>query len=293
MIDTIDKQFSSTDLLRIIAFTLSLTLLSGCGRFFFYPEPELRENLYAAAFDPQDVYFTTVDDVRLHAWLIRAKEDKGTILVLHGNAENLSTHINSVLWLVPNGYNIFMFDYRGYGRSEGRPNIPRLQLDADAAIDTLFHMQGINTDRVFVIGQSLGGAVAIPAVARSPYRGRIRALIIDSAFADYRMILKEKLGHVWLTWPLQYPLSYTVNNDYSPLKWVKGVSPTSILIIHSRLDSIVPVHHGRLIYDTANQPKAVWFLESPGHVASFADPVIQKRFLEYLSGCCQGTVILK
>lgn len=127
-----------------IALTLYLALIPGCGRFFFYPERELRQNPALAAFNPQDVYFTTSDGLRLHAWIIRAKENKGTILVLHGNAENLSTHINSVLWLVPNGYNIFMFDYRGFGRSEGSPNIPGLQLDAEAAIDTLFHMEDIN-----------------------------------------------------------------------------------------------------------------------------------------------------
>lgn len=269
-------------LTRLIALILCPALLTGCGGFFFFPERGLRENLYASAFSPKDVYFTTADGLRLHAWLVMAAENKGTILVLHGNAENLSTHINSVLWLVPEGYNIFIIDYRGYGKSEGNPSIGTLHFDIDAAIKTVFGIDDINTKRVFILGQSLGGAASVYAVTRSPYKSRIKALIIDSAFAEYRSITREKLALFCITWPLQYPLSLTVRNDYSPVFWIAEVSPVPVLILHDERDDVVPIHHGLILYHAAREPKAFWRGTVGGHVATFADPELRRRFLEYL-----------
>lgn len=267
---------------RILLPALVLIILGGCGPYFFYPEKEHYFNPAVAMFPHRDIYFMTRDGVRLHGWLFPSDSDKGTILVLHGNAENISTHVNSVLWLVPAGYNIFIIDYRGFGRSEGRPSIKKLQLDAEAGLRTLFDMEGINTSRVFVLGQSIGGATAVAAVARSPYKGCIKALIIDSAFADYRLILREKLSQIWITWPLQYPLSLTVNNDFSPIKWISHISPVPLLIMHGDKDRVVPIHHSLMLYESAKEPKTFWQISVPGHVASFSDAGVRSRFLEYI-----------
>lgn len=249
---------------------------------FFYPEKGLRDNPILRNFPHEEVYFKASDGVNLHGWFFKAKSDSlGTILVMHGNAENISTHINSVLWLVKEGFDVFAFDYRGYGLSEGKTTVQGVHLDAEAALEKLLNLPQANKDRIFVLGQSIGGAIAIYTVANSPHKDRIKALIVDSAFLDYRRIAREKLSAFFLTWPLQYPLSFLFNNHYSPDGYIKRIS-VPILIIHGDQDRIVPVHHSRVLYDTALEPKDLWIAKGRRHIEAFALKDIRDRLLEYL-----------
>jgi fermentation-respiration switch protein FrsA (DUF1100 family) len=134
-----------------------------------------------------------------------------------------------------------------------------------------------------VFGQSLGGAIAIYNVARSPYRQHIRALVVESAFASYRQIAREKLADFWLTWPLQYPLSWTVSDEYSPSKAVAGVSPIPLLIIHGDHDPIVPVGHGKRLFELAQEPKQLWIVSGGGHIQAFQRQSYRDRFVNYLT----------
>lgn len=268
--------------LKPILFFL-LIFNTGCTSMFFYPEKGLRDNPVLQRFPHEEIYFISSDGVKLHGWFFKAQGDSlGTILVLHGNAENISTHINSTLWLVKEGYDLFAFDYRGYGMSEGRTSIDGVHLDASAALEKVFTLPQSNKDRVFVLGQSVGGAIAVYTVANSKHKDQIRALIIDSAFSDYRRIAREKLAALFLTWPLQYPLSILFNNDYTPEYKIKQISPVPLLIIHGDRDRIIPVHHGSILYEEALEPKEFWTAKGAGHVTSFADEEIRKRFTEYL-----------
>lgn len=268
---------------RLLPFLLvSLLLLSGCGPLFFHPKKQFYDNPATSRFFREDVFFKTADGLALHAWFIRSKpEPHATILVLHGNAENLSTHVNSVLWLVKEGFNVFIFDYRGYGRSEGKASIQGVHLDADAALQTALTL---TPDRkVIVLGQSIGGAIAVYTVANSLHKDRIAALVIDSPFAGYRLIAREKLSQICLTWPLQYPLSFLFNDAYSPVKRIAQISPVPLLIIHGRQDGVVPVHHGRMLYDAASNPKEFWETAGAGHVRAFQDAGIREKFILYLT----------
>jgi fermentation-respiration switch protein FrsA (DUF1100 family) len=268
-----------------IVFLLCIILLflEGCGSLFFYPRKELYDNPVARLFGPEDITFKASDGVTLHGWFFQALgEPKATVLVFHGNAENLSTHVNSVLWLVKAGFNVFIFDYRGYGRSEGSPGIKGVHLDGAAALETALNLPRTRSVPVVVLGQSIGGAIAVYTVAHAPDKSRIAALVIDSAFASYRIIAREKLDSFWLTWPFQYPLSFLVGNSYSPLYWIGKVTPVPLLILHGEKDPIVPDHHGRMLYDAAVQPKEFWSTPFPGHIMSFADEAIRKKFVDYL-----------
>jgi fermentation-respiration switch protein FrsA (DUF1100 family) len=268
----------------MVGILLSL-LLSGCGSLFFYPQKELYDNPVARRFHPEDIAFTASDGVALNGWFFQGPgEPKATILVFHGNAQNLSTHVNSVLWLVQEGFNVFIFDYRGYGRSEGSPNIKGVHLDGAAALEMALNLPQTRSMPVVVLGQSIGGAIAIYTVAHAPDKSRIAAVIIDSTFASYRLIAREKLDNFWLTWLFQYPLSFLVGDSYSPIRWIKEVSPVPVLILHGRNDPVVLEHHGRLLYEAALQPKDFWETKDPGHVMSFADEEIRKKFVDYLNG---------
>ncbi len=257
-------------------------LLSGCSGLFVYPSRQMQEGPAVKLFARRDMEFLAADGVALHGWYCPAENARGSILVLHGNAQNLSTHVNSVLWLVREGFNIFIIDYRGYGLSEGKPDLVGSHLDADAALETLFLLPETDPDRVVVLGQSLGGSIAVYTVAHSRHRDHIRALVLDSAFSSYRRIAREKLGSFWLTWAFQYPLSWTIRDDYSAERWIAKVAPVPVLLLHGLNDPVVPTHHGRMLYEAALQPKELWFTATPGHVQSFADAEVRKQFVSFL-----------
>ncbi len=262
-----------------------LLLASGCQSLFFYPGKQLVYNPVAEQFSPRDIRFKSSDGVELHGWFFDAGPGaRGTILVFHGNAQNLSTHVNSVLWLVKQGFNLFIIDYRGYGMSEGTPSIPGVHLDAEAALETVLSMPQVDGKRIVILGQSLGGAIAVYTAANYPHKDRIAALVVESAFADYRLIVRDKAAEQCLTWPLQYPASIFFSDDYSPLRWIKKVSPVPVLVIHGDKDPVVPLRHGRLIYEEALQPKDFWVTASPGHITSFADAEVRERLVRYLDG---------
>lgn len=269
--------------LPLVLFIL-LSAASGCTYLFFKPSKEFITNPEVQNYAPRDVYFKSPDGLSLHGWYFRAREERGTILICHGNVENLSTHVKLDLWLIDGGYNIFIFDYRGYGRSEGTPDVQGINKDAEAALETLlFTLPREKNDAITVFGKSLGGAVAVYLAAHSPYKNRVKALILDSAFSSYRMIAREKIAESVVGWPFQYPLSFLVNDDYSPVKFIRSIAPVPIVIIHGTHDEIVPEHHGRILYDAALQPKEFWELNIPGHVSVQADEKTRKRILDYLA----------
>lgn len=268
-------------------FLLFVVLISvtGCSSLLFYPQKEHIDNPALKSFSYEDVYFMTSDGLKLHGWYLKAKDKgRGTILQMHGNAENISSHVNSVLWLTLEGYNIFTFDYRGYGRSEGSPSLDGVHRDAQAALETVLKLPDIDKERILVLGQSLGGAIAVYTVANSPNKNHVRALIIDSAFSSYRGIVREKLARFILTWPFQYPLSLMFNDYYSPVKWIKNVYPLPVLIMQGDHDMVVPAHHASILYRAASDPKELWVVSGVGHIQAFTVEDIRKRFLEYLEG---------
>jgi fermentation-respiration switch protein FrsA (DUF1100 family) len=268
-------------LLTIIVFSLSLI---GCSNVFFFPYHAHVQTPEQLGLKYEDVYFNAGDGTRLHGWFLPASgRALGTILFLHGNAENVSTHIMSVRWLPERGFNVFLLDYRGYGVSAGKPTLAGVQDDVDSALKMLIARPDVDAGRLVVFGQSLGGAIAIHNVAHSPYRRHIRALAVESAFSGHRRITREKLSDFWLTWPLQYPLSWTVSDKYSPAKAVADVGPISLLIIHGDKDLIVPTHHGQRLFDLAREPKQLWIVPGGGHIQAFQRQSYRDRFVTYLT----------
>jgi len=269
-----------------LTFVLGMLLcLGGCTGFFFQPQRAQVRTPDEIPVAYEDVYLHAADGVRLHAWFLPAQGTvKGTILHLHGNAENISTHIGSVYWLPARGFNVFMLDYRGYGLSLGTPTLAGVQLDIDAAMATLLRRRDVDPQRIVVLGQSLGGAFAVYNVTHSPFRKHIRALVIDSTFTGFREITREKLASFWLTWPFQYPISWTVDDDYSPIEFIAQVSPIPLLIIQGEEDGIVPVHHAQVLYAAARQPKTLWIEKGVGHIRSLDKPAVRNALVEYLAG---------
>lgn len=261
-------------------FALSLT---ACTNLFFQPQDTqyLTPDKIGLAYE--DVYFSSTDGVKLHGWWLPARgRAQGTVLYLHGNAENISTHIASVHWLPAQQYNVFLLDYRGYGLSEGEVSVQGAQTDINSAMAYLLQRADVDKERLVILAQSLGASLALYNVAQSPYRAHIKALVAESGFADYRGIVREKLASFWLSWPLQWPLSYTINNDYSPFAVVSKISPVPLLIIHGDHDPVVPLSHGQTLFAAAAEPKEMWVVEGGGHIAALGQKKYQLQLLAYL-----------
>jgi fermentation-respiration switch protein FrsA (DUF1100 family) len=267
---------------RSLYLVLVIFTLSGCSSLIFLPQKQTYVTPQMLHIKSEDVYFHS-DNYVLHGWWLHANQPpKGTILFLHGNAENISTHIASVYWLPAQGYDVFMFDYRGYGLSTGEPDLPGIHRDYAAALDYLFHRSGANTKNVFVFGQSLGAAVVLVGTDTSPYKSRLRAVITEGAFTSYRRVAREMFGRVWFTWLFQWPLSLTINDDYRPIDHIAKISPTPVLLIHSEQDEVIPFHNAIELYAAAREPKTLWVLKNVRHIHAFNYSENRKKLVEYL-----------
>jgi len=270
--------------MRIRFAVILLTVLpAGCTSLFFQPHRVQVHTPNQLGLTYHGVRFSAEDGVELYGWFLPAKGSaSGTVLHLHGNAENMSTHFASVAWMPARGFNVFVFDYRGYGASEGNPSLEGAQKDIDAAMKTLLARGDIDKSRIAVYGQSLGGALAVYNVAHSPFRDRIRALVIESTFSGYVEIAREKFADHWFTWPFQWIPLLTVDDRFSPLPVIKTISPIPLLILHGDRDATVPVHYGRQLYEAALEPKQLWIIPGARHIQTMQETAQQDRLVAYL-----------
>ena len=268
----------------LVALWLCLTL-SGCTGLFLYPDRVRHLPDLAIGTPAEELWIPAVDGSRMHALFLPAQgPQRATVLFLHGNAENLSSHIHAVSWLPAHGYAVLALDYRGYGRSPGAANVDSIHEDAAAALAWLVARPVSDTGPLIAYGQSLGGSVTLRLVAQASaaQRQRIAAVVADSAFSSYRGIAREKLAQAWLTWPLQWPLSLLVSDNYSAVYVVDRISPIPLLLIHGERDGVVGPGHAQRLYEAASDPKALWLVPEGRHIDAVRRESVRTRLLEYL-----------
>jgi len=229
---------------------LTLLALSGCIQpFLYHPTNTIEATPDQVGLAFEAVTFKTQDGLKLYGWWIPANPERGVILFCHGNAGNISHRLDSILIFHKLGMSVFIFDYRGYGLSEGRPTESGTYRDADAAWDYLLQTRRIPPERIIPFGRSLGGAIAAHVAASRPSR----ALIVESAFTSLRDIAKDHLPWV--------PDFFLAGYRYHTLESVREFTKP-ILVVHSPEDEIIPFKHGLTLYRAAQSPKQ--FLEIHG-----------------------------
>ena len=222
------------------------------NRLLFLPNlPSRAVNSSPAAvglpYEPVDL--VTDDNIHLDSWFIPAQENRGVILFCHGNAGNISHRLDSLLLFHRLGFSTLIFDYRGYGRSQGRPSEAGTYLDTEAAWRHLTRERSIAPSQIILFGRSLGAAVAAhQAALHTP-----AALIIESCFTSVPEMAAELYPFL--------PVRLLCRLRYNVLQQLQQVS-CPVLVLHSPEDEIIPFRHGRALYAAANEPKQ--FLELKG-----------------------------
>lgn len=226
-------------------------------RLVYFPEVgrELTTTPRAKGLDYEDVTLHTADGVALHGWWVPARNARGTVLIFHGNAGNISHRIDYLTMFNRLGYAVLIIDYRGYGRSSGAPSEEGTYRDAEASWQFLTETRGVKPQDVVILGESLGGGVATWLAARHPPR----ALILASVFTSV-----PDLGARVYPW---LPVRLLARIGYNSLERMPTIT-VPVLIAHSRGDDIVPFAHGEALFAAAREPKQ-FLVMSGGHNDGF------------------------
>lgn len=283
------RVFLNATTVRFSGLLVTLMLLSGCSSVFFYPDRVTYITPDRLNLEYEDVYLDTADGETLHGWWLPAEAPennaRGTVYFLHGNAQNISSHILNVAWLPERGYNVFTIDYRGYGQSTGDPDIDGALHDVETGLRWLAEKPDVTDRPLYILGQSLGGGLGIALASEWTQRDeqpRLEGVILDGTFSGFRKIAREKLGEFWLTWPLQIPLSWTIPDNYEGVDHIPRISPVPVMVIHSVRDGIIPFHHGEALYEAAEQPKEFLQTDTP-HGATFVIPGYRRDVLRFMN----------
>ncbi|MFP3866581.1 MAG: alpha/beta hydrolase [Desulfobacteraceae bacterium] len=217
----------------------------------FFPDPLMIGSPADYGLDYEEVFFTTGDQVRLHGWWVPQPQPSPTLLWFHGNAGNISHRLENLLLLWRRvGLQIFIFDYREYGRSQGRITREGTYEDAAAAYDYVTARLRIPPEDLILFGRSLGSALAVNLAVDHP----CRALIIESAFTSSEEMFQ--LYAPFVSWRPTVP--------YDNLGKI-GQVQVPLLIIHGVYDEVIPFQMGKRLYGAAHPPKFLYPIPQAHH----------------------------
>lgn len=272
--------------LALIFITSMVLWSTGCMEWMFYqPEqamtPPPADELRGAHVQ----WITTNDGLHLQAWFIPANgvsdpaTPAPTILHVHGNAGNMNSHIWFTDYLPAAGFNVFIFDYRGYGESQGaaRKRGPLIS-DTNAALDALLSRKDVDPARIGVYGQSLGGAIALNVMAERP---EIKAAVLESPFASWREIAANAVGGDPPGFFARLLAAILIKDDHRPIDAISRATQP-ILLLHGEADSIVPVSHSRRLADAAGEKATlVTFPGGEHNSLRSTNPELEQRVVEF------------
>ncbi|MFC1621754.1 alpha/beta hydrolase [Candidatus Omnitrophota bacterium] len=242
----------------IIYIIIGAAFILGYIRYFeykslYFPMKEIEIDPSAVGLNYEDVYFETEDGVKINAWFVPAGDSEYTLLFSHGNGGNISHRVEKILFLNGLGLNVFIFDYRGYGKSSGRPRTSRFApvrgrpsekgfyKDIEAAYNYLVTEKNIPPERIIPYGESLGGPVALDLASKK----KVRALITESTFTSTVDMARAL-----------YPVfpAFLMSEKFDSLNKIKDIKVPK-LIIHSKNDDIVPFSLSLKLFNAAPEPK--------------------------------------
>ena len=238
----------------------------------FFPDRVLVTSPGGEGLAYEELWFETADQIRLHGWLVPAPSPVGLFLFCHGNAGNISHRVDNLVHLYRTGFSVLIFDYRGYGQSEGRVSEKGFYQDAEAAFDLALERALREKLKLVVFGRSLGGAAGVYLAAEHPpARESLAGLILESTFTSLADMAD-----------LHFPLPLagkTVRGKLDSLSRI-GRIKAPLLILHGDRDDLVPLSLGRRLYEAAPEPKEFVTLKGAGHNDTY--PVAGRPYFDKL-----------
>jgi fermentation-respiration switch protein FrsA (DUF1100 family) len=221
--------------------------------FVYHPDPWQDKDWRAATGLPlEEVWFQAADGTKLFGWYVESAATSAVILWCHGNAGNVINRLDNLRELFRLGLSVFLFDYRGYGRSQGRPSEEGLYQDALGAYDYLTRQRMIRPDRIVIFGRSLGAAVAAEVASRKPAAG----LILESSFPSIEAVAKYHYGGL--------PVHWLLGSDFRLVDRLPELSLPK-LIFHGDRDDIIPLELGQQVFEMAPPPKSFSIIKGADH----------------------------
>jgi fermentation-respiration switch protein FrsA (DUF1100 family) len=230
-----------------------------------YPDDRLEQLPLAMGVAPDELYFNSwgklASKETLHGWFFEhpqasAQGNNKVVLFSHGNAGNIKVRTAISQLLMECGVSVFVYDYRGFGKSTGSPSVEGVCQDGLAAYDFIKNKYDLKPDQIFVYGESLGSAVSCYIISQRKAAG----LILQSGYSSLRGIAAETLSTLKLFPSWLFPMPHANSVD------ILSRSHPPLLIIHGKLDQVVAFHHAQALFDSASEPKQL--LELPGSAHS-------------------------
>lgn len=260
-------------LVAVVAGAGMLALWSGMeNRFLYFPTRALSATPASYGLAAEELALTAEDGVRLHGWWIRGRGEQA-VLFFHGNAGNVADRLDRAeIFHSRFGLDVFLVDYRGYGKSEGSPSEEGLYRDS-RAVHAAALAKGFPSESLLVFGESLGSAVAINLALERPCGG----VVLETPFLSLRAMAREHYPFV--------PLLFVRSRFDSEAK-IPAVAAPKLFLVAER-DEIVPPGQGRRLFELANEPKTLFVIQGAGHNDTYvtgAEPYWRawERFLENL-----------
>ncbi len=200
----------------------------------------------------EDCYFYSTDGSKLHGWFFKSEKPEATLLWSHGNAGNISDRLDNLSKLVALPFNIFLYDYRGYGKSAGKPSEEGVYQDSQAAYDYLLTRPEVDPEKIVIYGRSLGGAVAIDLATKRP----CSSLILESTFTSAQDMAQIQFGAL--------PIRWLMSSEFNSTEKIENLE-VPILILHGDQDNIVPYNLGKQLFSAANEPKEFYKIKGADH----------------------------
>jgi alpha-beta hydrolase superfamily lysophospholipase len=264
----------------------NLFTFTSCTSLFFQGDPYLYQHPKKLNIPFKEVSLKSGTET-LIGWHLYPKDrtkSKGLILFFHGNAQNISAHFLNIAWITKMNYEVFIFDYRGYGKSSGEAEFEGINKDALVAMEyTEAHAVKNKIPKLIFYGQSLGGNILMRAMEDFHHTKNLDLLVLDSTFNSYQDMAFDKLKGFWPTFLLS-PLAYIlVSDSMAPTKF-ESLTKYPLLIIHSKTDQVVPFKFGEYIQQKTSG-KDFWILPEARHIDVFytEKEKYRKIFLDFLN----------
>lgn len=271
--------------LKVIIFIyISLFITTGCSGIYYWPDNNIYFDLNGNNIPYENIYLDG-ESGQLHGWYFPSATDKptkGMIYFLHGNSQNMSAHFAALHWITRYGWSYFIIDYRGFGSSQGTPNIKGVHEDALTGLLWSIDKAQEQNIPLVLFGQSIGAATAATLIGQVEEANQLSGVILDSPFSNYRLVVKEKAAELWFSWPFQHPISWLMDNQYSPDKYIQKRPNIPLLIMHSCADKVVYCTHGKRLFDLSPQPKIYWEDDESRHIQMLLYTPWRIKLLDWL-----------